>query len=106
MKIALCLSGQPRIVSTALDSLQFDLIEPNKCDVFIHTWCNNKHKERIIKCHFDDGFIYTSTHHITSKGSYTYDSITPNIQFIEVFENGELLYTEHISEVNNLIQIS
>ena len=63
-------------------------------------------KERIIKCYFDDGFIYTSTHHITSKGSYTYDSITPNIQFIEVFENGELLYTEHISEVNNLIQIS
>ncbi len=52
------------------------------------------------------GFIYTSTHHITSKGSYTYDSITPNIQFIEVFENGELLYTEHISEVNNLIEVS
>ena len=47
MKIALCLSGQPRIVSTALHSLQSNLIEINECDVFIHTWCNNKHKERI-----------------------------------------------------------
>lgn len=67
---------------------------------------DNKHKERIIKCHFDDGFVYTSTHNLTVKGSYSFDSITPNIQFIEVFEDGKLLYTEHISEVNNLIQVS
>lgn len=95
----------PKKYNSCTSRLYFPM-DTNEYVVLLSMNYDNKHKERIIKCHFDDGFIYTSTHHVTSKGCYTYDSITPNIQFIEVFENGELLYTEHISEVNNLIEIS
>lgn len=63
---------------------------------------NNK-KERTINCHFDDGFVLIITHSLTVKGSYSLNNITPNVQYIEVFEDGNLLYTEHISEVKNLI---
>jgi len=61
MKIALCLSGQSRIISLALDSLQSDLIEPNQCDVFIHTWYN-KNKERIENDH--DSELYSNDYTI------------------------------------------
>jgi hypothetical protein len=47
MKIALCVSGQPREISLALEQLKNNVIIPNNIDdIFIHTWyhpsCDNK----------------------------------------------------------------
>jgi len=38
MKIALCLSGQPRFLEKAFPYINNHLIVPNKPDVFFHTW--------------------------------------------------------------------
>lgn len=38
MKVALCLSGQPRFVKECYNGIKQNLIEPNSADVFIHTW--------------------------------------------------------------------
>lgn len=81
-------------------------IDTNEYIVLLSMNYDNKHKERTINCHFDDGFIYTCKHNLTIKGSYSFDSLTPNVQFIEVFEDDKLLYTEHISEVKNILQFS
>jgi hypothetical protein len=40
MKSALCLSGQPKGLLECSDSIIKNIIEPNNCDVFIHTWWN------------------------------------------------------------------
>lgn len=41
MKVALCLSGQPRFYSTdSYKSLQKHIIKPYSADVFIHSWIN------------------------------------------------------------------
>ena len=65
---------------------------------------DNQPKERIIHCHFDDGVIYTINHQMTTKNSFNIHSITPNVTHIEVFQDGELLYTENIADVKNLIE--
>lgn len=41
MKVALCLSGQPRFLEKAYPFIQNCLIEPNNADVFFHTWFDN-----------------------------------------------------------------
>lgn len=38
MRTALCLSGQPKGLLECSDSIIKNIIEPNDCDVFIHTW--------------------------------------------------------------------
>lgn len=38
MKIALCLSGQPRFIEKAYQSIYENILEPNSPDVFVHTW--------------------------------------------------------------------
>jgi hypothetical protein len=38
MKVALCLSGQPRFIEKAFPFIQNCLILPNNADVFFHTW--------------------------------------------------------------------
>ena len=38
MRVAVCLSGQPRYVEHAFPSIKAALIDPNDADVFIHTW--------------------------------------------------------------------
>ena len=38
MKIALCLSGQPRVVDIGFNKLKQSIINNNDVDVFIHTW--------------------------------------------------------------------
>jgi hypothetical protein len=38
MKIALCLSGQPRFVEEAYPNIFKTIIEPNDPDVFLHAW--------------------------------------------------------------------
>jgi hypothetical protein len=65
---------------------------------------DNKSKERVINCHFDDGVIYTINHSLTIKGSFILHNITPNVTYIEVFEDGEFLYKENISEVKNMLE--
>lgn len=49
MKIALCLSGQPRNIEEGYKSIFANFIEPYDCDVFIHTWSNGFPQERIEK---------------------------------------------------------
>ena len=39
MKVALCISGQPRGLETSLEHVIKNVIEPNNIeDIFIHTW--------------------------------------------------------------------
>lgn len=38
MRTALCLSGQPKGLLECSESIIKNIIEPNNCDVFIHTW--------------------------------------------------------------------
>ena len=38
MKIALCLSGQPRVVEVGFQKLNETILQHNDVDVFIHTW--------------------------------------------------------------------
>lgn len=38
MKIALCLSGQPRVVEVGYQKLSQSILQHNDVDVFIHTW--------------------------------------------------------------------
>lgn len=40
LKIALCLSGQPRGLPVSVSLLKQNIIEPNQPDVFYHTWHN------------------------------------------------------------------
>ena len=38
MRVAVCLSGQPRQLDKCIDTLLRDVIVPNNADVFYHTW--------------------------------------------------------------------
>jgi hypothetical protein len=38
MRVALCLSGQPRFIERAFPSISEHLIKPNNADVFFHAW--------------------------------------------------------------------
>ena len=38
MKVALCLSGQPRVVDVGFQKLSQSILQHNDVDVFIHTW--------------------------------------------------------------------
>ena len=38
MKIALCLSGQPRVVDVGYHKLKQSILHNDNVDVFIHTW--------------------------------------------------------------------
>ena len=38
MKVALCLSGQPRVVDTGFHKIKQSILDGNDVDVFIHTW--------------------------------------------------------------------
>jgi hypothetical protein len=38
MKVALCLSGQPRFIEHTFKNIKENLIDPNDADVFIHSW--------------------------------------------------------------------
>ena len=38
MKVALCLSGQPRVVEVGYQKLKASILDNNDVDVFIHTW--------------------------------------------------------------------
>lgn len=47
MKVALCLSGQPRSVDRGYPSIYKNFIEPYDCDVFVHTWSDGFPPENI-----------------------------------------------------------
>ena len=40
MKVALCLSGQPRVVEVGYQKLKATILDNNDVYVFIHTWCD------------------------------------------------------------------
>jgi hypothetical protein len=41
VRTALCLSGQPRCIERCIDSLKRRMIDPLKCDVFVHFWISS-----------------------------------------------------------------
>lgn len=56
MKIALCLSGQPRVVDQGFHNIKQSILDKNDVDVFIHTWfdSNNLSTNSVIpgrECH-------------------------------------------------------
>jgi len=61
MKVALCLSGQPRFVEYTYQKIKENIIDPNNADVFIHTW----YDKDLIGKNFTDynasGWNYNST---------------------------------------------
>ena len=44
MKIAVCISGQPRAYAQGYEYLKRNLLDKYDCDIFIHTWHNNVYK--------------------------------------------------------------
>ena len=42
MKIALCLSGQPRVVDQGFHKIRQSILDKNDVDVFIHTWFDSE----------------------------------------------------------------
>jgi hypothetical protein len=72
-------------------------------NVLSHNFSNNI-IERKIDCHFNDGVIYTVYHNLSGKGSFSYSSLTPNLTHIDVYENNELIYTEHITDCQNILK--
>lgn len=52
MKVALCLSGQPRFIEYGYKSIYKNLIEPNNPDIFVHTWFDNNDANKKFR---DDG---------------------------------------------------
>lgn len=42
MKIALCLSGQPRNIEIGFNKLKYSILDHNDVDVFVHTWYDPK----------------------------------------------------------------
>ena len=47
MKVALCLSGQPRFIDKGYPSIFQNFIKPYDCDVFVHVWSNGFPSESI-----------------------------------------------------------
>jgi hypothetical protein len=41
MKIAVCISGQPRAYAQGYEYMKRNLLDHYDCDIFIHTWINN-----------------------------------------------------------------
>lgn len=54
MKVALCLSGQPRCYRDSFPFIYKNIIEPNNADVFFHTWFD-KTDRYMEKIHMDRG---------------------------------------------------
>lgn len=52
MKVAICISGQPRNVHKGFTYIEPNLLVPNDCDVFIHMWWN---EEQIGKAYINAG---------------------------------------------------
>lgn len=71
--------------------------------VLSHNFSDNTIKRK-IDCHFDDGVIYTIYHNLSGKGSFSFSSLTLNLTHIDVYENDELIYTEHISKCKNILR--
>lgn len=92
MRIALCLSGQPRFLSTCVPLLIKHLIEPNKADVFIHTWWSKE----TVNQKFDTSIPYQANAVGTSEENVPelIDSLKPVSFLIEsprVFDKAEKL---------------
>lgn len=51
MKIALCLSGQPRYVAKGYESLKTQLLEKHDVDVYGHFWWNPEHLDKPFRFH-------------------------------------------------------
>lgn len=47
---AICLSGQIRHLHRGYDAIYKNVIEPNSCDVFIHTWVNTSEEGDLYHC--------------------------------------------------------
>jgi hypothetical protein len=67
MRVALCLSGQPRDLTRCVPTLIRNVIEPNNADVFYHTWWDENLKGR--------PFDSSQPHQIGSVGSWDPDTL-------------------------------
>lgn len=50
MKVALCLSGQPRVIEDAFET-QKEFIIKNNVDTFLHLWWENSYQNKVIRYH-------------------------------------------------------
>jgi len=77
MKVALCLSGQPRMFKTSYASLKTHILDNYNCDIFIDTW---KFKNT------DENFYLS--HRYKDEGSLEelYDTYQPRVLNVEKFD--------------------
>ncbi len=87
MKIAFCLSGQPRFVEKGVDSFQKNILKNNNVDIFIHNWYdkNNKNKK------FDSSQFYldSKTGHQSEKTESILNNLSPKKIILEQPKNFE-----------------
>ncbi len=56
MKIALCISGQPRLLRECYDGIYNNIIKDNDVDIFAHIWWSNEYQNKVFQLHYDKKF--------------------------------------------------
>jgi hypothetical protein len=87
MKIAICLSGQPRFVEKGVDSFCKNILENNDVDVFIHNWYDKKDKNK----KFDSSQFYLDSKvgYQSEKTESILNSLSPKKIILEQPKNFE-----------------
>ena len=55
MKVAVCMSGQPRLLEECYGYITKNIIEPNNADVFMHGWYDEESLSKPYKFGGDGG---------------------------------------------------
>lgn len=69
MKVALCISGQMRFLESGFNKLNNNLLLPNNCDVFIHSWFD----ESMIGKNYSSRWDYKVGENITTNAINMYN---------------------------------
>lgn len=69
MKVALCISGQMRFLESGFQKLNNNLLLPNNCDVFIHSWFD----EKMIGKNYSSRWNYKVNENITEDAINLYN---------------------------------
>jgi hypothetical protein len=108
MKIALCLSGQPRKVLENFPNIKKYIIEPNNADVFIHL-NYDKNIQYIEKAHINNG-ICTYPENIDNIVNNLYSPKRMLVETPKLFNNPNIKLTSsriaNTVKMNNLINMT
>ena len=97
MKVALCLSGQPRVVEVGYHKLKATILDNNDVDLFIHTWFDqdNLSTESVIPGRdghqLDPGAIDKL---IQCAINYYIDFILPNKKYEKINDSNKKIFED------------